>query len=1746
MKLKHLLTLTLLVALAHFNVQAQQSPTPQTGANPNCGNDKVSSPSEPPKCDPAPSGSCDESDDSGGSCDNSASSGTPNAFNILTGDTERKVRDLNVFGGVGQHTITWSRLGHSRHTDGNQWFGNGHSWRHSYQWEISGNTNAITLRYPDGTVNTYSNRNQQWIGNNSNPDILSQNGTNYALQRINGYRYSFNSYRGLMRLDDFYDSQSNAYHLTYDSKNRLSKITEPGGRYLQVNYQNVPYNTEKFTTLAKASAPGAGWNNYTVTDTNAYRYVLFTASGNCQVSEMAFFDINGNLLNGTVTGPDPAISINNFPAKAMDGNPNTYSEYAYPLNGFLEVDFGTPVQIGRISYIPHTLGNNGVFSGANVDVATMAVIGSVQTSDGRQVIYNYNSTNDVVLQNDWVELASVNYGDGTQAKYQYATVSLGDAPLMVLADDPRVASIGTQMRYEYWGNSAPHGQIYAERSMDGEIIAKLNGDTGAGNYVVTYGNGRVVRVNGNTNGKLNSKKDGLGRIGLCEYDASNAYMISKTDPAGNVTRYQRDLQGRPLTTTAPDGGVTSYTYDSAGQPLTVTDELGRTTIYMRDVQHRPVAIQYPDGSTEGYAYNKFGQPLTHVLRNGGVETYGYSTNGLKTAYTNALGNVTTYTYYSNSQLARETDANGHTTSYGYNERGQTIAVTNADGSVKTFGYDAYGNQNAVTNELGAVWTTSYDEYRRPVAQTDPLGRTTLFSFDLPGSGGGTCGCVHSENKPTSITLPGGEVIHYTYDVEWQTLNETVGYGTADAATTQYQYDTVGNVIAKIDPNGHTWSSGYDVNKRLISNTDPLGNTTRYTYDAAGNKLSETRADGGVTTFTYDSQNRVLTQTDPLGYVTSHTYDTMGNEIQTQDALGRVTSQQYDLNGRLIRTVNPDSTTTGTGYDAVGNVIARTNELGAVWTMAYDVLNRPVTSTDPLNRTSLTIYGPGNATGPLASISPSGLILTNLYDSASQRIATITGYGTADAALTQFIYDLDGRLQATVDGLGNSWTNGYNARGELIASSDPLGNVNQNRYMLTGNKSAVILPDGTSTRYGYDAANRLTSETNSLNGVTRYGYDAVGRRIQLTDPKGNLTQWAYDMNGRLTRKTYADGTGDSYGYDAAGNQTSLLNAAGQTKTMTYSSRNQLLSTYWSVSGTPAVSFTYDAAGEILSVVNTESAVSYTYDAAGQMLTETQTHTGQSPRTLTYAYDADGRRLGLQYPSSYTLAYLYNGRGQLGSINSPDSPPPVVSYIYDAAGRRNTKTLQNGNTAQYTYDTANRLLNIGWTHTGGASYASQSYVNNANGRRTSMTRESGAAELYGYDATSQLTNAYYTASSLNVSYTYDLIGNLINRNGFMGLNSSFTANNLNQYTGIDGNALTYDVKGNLLTCSHPLYTCTLGYDAQNRLVAALVASTNAAAFGYDGLNRCVVRTINGVTTHDYYDGWNLIEERDASGNLQASYIQGADMDEEICRTTWSGGTATRLYYEGDALNSVQRLTDTGGNIVEQYRYDAFGLPSVYDASFNPLAVSAVGNRFMFQGREYFAELQLTDHRNRYYSPILQRWPNRDPLGEDGGLNLFCFVGNQPINIIDFLGLADLTTSKNGSQIVKVGKCEVAVLVGHGDYSRPHTFQFPKNSCSAGGFIGCGAGSTNQKIPPANQISGSPNWKDDVFNTETEYTESWKAIQQGAKDKAKSICDENKCDCKEVRITYSYAPSGDLLVDTFQKPSLPTTQKVSCGNK
>ena len=209
-------------------------------------------------------------------------------------------------------------------------------------------------------------------------------------------------------------------------------------------------------------------------------------------------------------------------------------------------------------------------------------------------------------------------------------------------------------------------------------------------------------------------------------------------------------------------------------------------------------------------------------------------------------------------MASVTDANTHTTDFEYDERGQLIGQRFADNSTKSFAYDAFGNRTSMTNELGNQWRSAYDEFKRKVSETDPLGRSTFFDYSL-GLASGGCGSCNSFSKPSLITLPSGKKTKIVYDVAWQKTSETMGYGTAEAATTSYSYDLSGNLTKITDALGHASVTTFDSRNRPLSVADPLANKTQWTYDVVSNKLTETRPDNGITTMAYDAMHRLLSQ-----------------------------------------------------------------------------------------------------------------------------------------------------------------------------------------------------------------------------------------------------------------------------------------------------------------------------------------------------------------------------------------------------------------------------------------------------------------------------------------------------------------------------------------------------------------------------------------------------------------------------------------------------------------------------------------------------------------------------------------------------------------------------------------------------------------------------------------------------------------------------------------------------------------------
>ena len=351
--------------------------------------------------------------------------------------------------------------------------------------------------------------------------------------------------------------------------------------------------------------------------------------------------------------------------------------------------------------------------------------------------------------------------------------------------------------------------------------------------------------------------------------------------------------------------------------------------------------------------------------------------------------------------------------------------------------------------------------------------------------------------------------------------------------------------------------------------------------------------------------------------------------------------------------------------------------------------------------------------------------------------------------------------------------------------------------------------------------------------------------------------------------------------------------------------------------------------------------------------------------------------------------------------------------------------------YSYDMAGQLTDI--THAnGGTVLARSAYTLDVLGRRTAQTREDGITETYGYDTTSQLTSADYGANSrvtvdptggrvARETFAYDALGNRTQVGRFVpnapSSAKSYTANALNQYTQVAGVVFAYDANGNLTNDGKQAYR----YDAQNRLLAvepvAPAAGAVRAEFAYDARNRAVARTYytlgqagawvlnpddSRALTYDI--AWNLLAERTPDSVQVAEYIHGQRTD-EVLRAELKPykSPLTAFYPLADGLGSVVALANDSGKVMEHFRYSTFGQPTSLSATYQANASSVSGYRLLFTGREWLPKVGLNEHRNRYCSSGFGRWLSSDPIGHTGGLNLYSFSVNSPIQYSDPLGLS-----------------------------------------------------------------------------------------------------------------------------------------------
>jgi RHS repeat-associated protein len=1128
--------------------------------------------------------------------------------------------------------------------------------------------------------------------------------------------------------------------------------------------------------------------------------------------------------------------------------------------------------------------------------------------------------------------------------------------------------------------------------------------------------------------------DGRGKVWTYDYD-KNGYVTRMVAPDGATTRYEYDpatLQVKTLIDAklAPNTGVTRYEYDAVGNLVKMTDALLHVTTYTYD----PV-------------FNQMTSMMDPNLRK---TTWDIDpTNGNVRSETDPLHQTRFWTYETHGNVETFKNKRGYVTMYHYDAFGNldtiTDPVTLAGNSVTRMTYDAVGNMLTRTDANTHTTKYAYDALDHRITVIDPRLFVSRTFYD-------------NEGDVTKVVDANSHETLNAYD-QRRTL---VTITDARLKNTKFAYDDNDNRVCVTDRNTHTTVYSYDVQNRVEKITDALVEITRMTYDEVGNKLTVTDPNNHTTVYTYDPLNRVSTKTEPilasngLAAITHFGYDMpnlpgapecsgpmLGSSLvyKQTDAEGKVTYFGYDgldRTTRVVRKIGPttfgiaptDALTTYT-YDPENNrlsVAIRKDAISDLTTnFGYDELNRRTRETNPA--LDVTQYRHDPVGNVIRIIAPNGNVTDNSYDEKNELTYVSDSVGPVAGAgpVPGHTYDKVGNRLTDTDGNGNTTTYDYDELNRVHSVTDALFMPTLYGYDNEGNLTKVTDRNLHVTTHAYDDVNRRIKTTDGLGNqigadhTTFYEYDFAGNLSRLTDANVHAIVYDYDGINRVTAEGYSDGGVRELSYSGVSEPLTRTDQNGQITQYRYDDLHRLIHR----SSMPGVDdFTYDLASRMLTANRNGWPLTFQYDGANRV-----TKTTQNARPIAYAYDIPGRTRTITYPGGRVVTEHTDLRARIDTIGDAASTTPIAEYAYDPGNRVTGRAYRNGAVAGYSYDVDNRVLML--DHAVGAHrIIGFTYDYDHEGNKRFEKKFVGTlgtlvplntSEAYAYDAIDRLVDYKVGppggAATSWTLYDLDAVGNW-NHKIKNGVTETRAHNAVNEITGIQINfgpvmPLSYDQNGNLTRDTRFDYR----YDEENRLshvddnTAPIPAGV--ADYRYDALGRRVSkRTLLGIPkeTRYLYDGARIIEEQNAIGATQATYVYGNYIDEVI---TMDRASQT-YYYHQNALFSVHALTDSTGKTVEGYQYDAYGCQTLItpgsngvvdfggDDAFNPGGSSPLGNPYLFTGRQLDDESNLYYYRARYYDSVKGRFLQRDPIEPKRRRNLYEYVTSRPTFLVDPMGL------------------------------------------------------------------------------------------------------------------------------------------------
>ena len=839
------------------------------------------------------------------------------AYNVLNHNATRQIEDIVVPGAIGKYGLKMTRYYNSRRTS--SWGVMGPGWSHEYLWTYS--FSPSKFRFPNGSEQD-STCEAPLAVSDAWQTLSCTIGCVGDFRLADGGTVHFDDTNGYFQARTIKDPYGQTTTLTYLSSGLLSKVTEPGGRYLQFTFDASQH-------LTGVDAYDGRGNR---TDYAVYHYTAKDPGG-------------GHPLVQCLTSVDYSDGTHAYYTYEQDNVPediDSGSIKVFPLvNGCDDTRYHGAMR--RIAYDYQVNGPHGAITAERYwdGVAGHEGTGVTVSSIGPAL------TDPRVTEANFPITFTETRGDDPTRTFNYTEMHLH----RFAEDTCPTSTISPYLLQQFIQSYTDFQWHYTYLGYDTNWY--VNSVQDANSHTTTYTRGPPPNAYPGPRG--------IGQILKITHHDQTHIDYSYDDESPNISgHYVHSVSNERQK-------ITTYTRNSTTHLVTRID-------YPSDA-NTPV-------SYEEFTYNGFGQVLTHHLRNGAWEKFAYDGRGLLTDKWNPKQDAvpldadphTHYDYYTSADgklgwidrvkkvtlpandlnnVASETyeydrtlDATGITnlTGAAVGGRGLVTKITHGDYTYQQFKYDAYENKRWEDNELRQASSYTYDDYNRLLTVKNPLLKTTSYTY-TPTNGGGGSSYKHTTSNPDTVTTPTGIVTSNVYDQNFRKTSTTTA-----AATTWFHYDAVGNQDYVTDPRGtsspgnYTTYTDYDSRNRKWQVREPLGHTTQFYYDDGINITRIIRPDITTETKTYDAMNRMLSDTVPktanpvVNLTTSFLYNPSGTIQKVTDPNVHYTWLYYDASDRKIMMTYHDGSTQQWAYDNAGNLESRITVGGETEWFYYDIRN----------------------------------------------------------------------------------------------------------------------------------------------------------------------------------------------------------------------------------------------------------------------------------------------------------------------------------------------------------------------------------------------------------------------------------------------------------------------------------------------------------------------------------------------------------------------------------------------------------------------------------------------------------------------------------------------------------------------------------------------------------------------------------------------------------------------------------------